>query len=78
MMTDGNIDMLFVAEGRRSVGCGKVLLDDAEARGATTLECFSVNTAARRFYERHDWKLSEAYARPYAGTECAFVRYVKE
>jgi putative acetyltransferase len=77
LMTDSNIDMLFVAEGRRSAGCGRALLHDAEARGAKTLECFSINMAARRFYERHDWKLAEAYARPYAGAECTFVRYEK-
>jgi putative acetyltransferase len=78
MMTDGNIDMLFVAGGQRSAGCGKLLLEDAEARGARSLECFAANLAARRFYERHGWIPAAGYARVFAGSNCAFLRYVKK
>jgi putative acetyltransferase len=77
MITDGNIDMFFVAEGRRSAGVGKVLLNDAEERGAKTLECFAVNISARGFYEKHGWALAESYTRAYGGADCDFVRYFK-
>jgi putative acetyltransferase len=78
LMTDGYIDMLFmdpVAGGR---GGGTLLLEDAEARGARSLECFRDNYAARRFYERHGWHVEREYDREFAGKNRSFVFYEKD
>jgi GNAT superfamily N-acetyltransferase len=77
MTTDVNIDMFFVGEGERRGGVGRILLNDAEEHGARTLECFAVNMAARNFYERNGWVLTESYSRTYGGADCDFVRYSK-
>ena len=77
LMSDHHIDMLFmdpVASGR---GGGTCLLREAEARGARTLECFRDNHAARRFYERHGWRVGREYEREFAGQSRSFVLYVK-
>lgn len=75
LVTEGTLDMLFVAGGARDGGSGLALLRDAEAHGATTLECFAENAAARRFYERAGWRLAESYERLFGGRPHAFVRY---
>lgn len=77
LLTDGNIDMFFVAPSARGSGVGTTMLRDAEAHGAKQLECFAANGQARGFYERRGWRLAATYARPYGGTDCDFVRYVK-
>lgn len=77
LVTDANVDMLFVADGQRGHGAGLALLKDAEARGAATLECFAVNSRARSFYERNGWIRKQAYARVFAGQSCDFVRYCR-
>lgn len=77
LMTSGNIDMLFVAQGQRRNGAGLTLLNDAEAQGAVTLECFAVNSLARAFYEHHGWVETANYAREFAGQSCDFIRYGK-
>ena len=77
VMTHRHIDMLFVDPGRQGAGVGHALLEDAEHRGANSLECFRANFAARRFYERAGWRLAHAYARPFANAEHEFVRYEK-
>ena len=73
LLTGTHLDMLFVAGGQRGAGVGGRLLD-----GARTLECFAVNGAARRFYERHGWTLERSYARSFGGVACDFVAYVRE
>jgi len=78
LMTDGHIDMLFMApEAGGQVG-GALLLSRAEALGAKSLECFRDNHGARRFYERHGWRVAKEYERNFAGRERSFVLYVKE
>ena len=75
LMTDGHIDMIFVAPAALGTGAGHALFADAEARGAVSLECFAANAPARRFYERHLWHLADSYSRPFAGRTRDFVRY---
>jgi len=79
LMTDEHIDMLFMdpAVSGRGGGGGALLLREAEARGAKSLECFRDNHAARRFYERHGWRIEREYEREFAGRDRRFVSYVK-
>jgi ribosomal protein S18 acetylase RimI-like enzyme len=77
LVGDGHIHMLFVDPARQARGTGKALLEDAEARGAVSLESFRDNRAARGFYEKHGWTLAREYVRPFGGRDLAFVAYVK-
>ncbi|WP_246407821.1 GNAT family N-acetyltransferase [Microvirga lupini] len=77
LMSDSHIDMLFMDPDVRSRGGGALLLQEAERRGAKSLECFRDNHAARRFYERHGWQVERAYDREFAGKGRSFVLYVK-
>ena len=77
LMTDGHIDMLFMDPGASGQGAGARLLHEAEALGARTLECFRDNHGARRFYERHGWRVANAYERDFAGKSRSFVFYTK-
>lgn len=77
LLGDGHIHMLFVDPARQAVGVGRTLLADAERRGATSLESFRDNYAARGFYEKHGWTLAREYVRPFGGRDLAFVAYVK-
>jgi putative acetyltransferase len=77
LVTDGHVDMLFVDPDAAGQGAGSALLRDAEAIGAKTLESFRDNHRARRFYEKHGWRLAETYERDFIGRMRAFVRYVK-
>jgi GNAT superfamily N-acetyltransferase len=74
---DGTLDMLFIAPSHVHSGVGRLLLADAERRGAVRLECFRDNAGARSFYERHGWSAARSYSRQYAGAEHAFVAYEK-
>jgi putative acetyltransferase len=76
-VTEQHLDMLFVAPDLQGQGAGSALLAAVEAEGVRTLECFRDNHAARRFYERHGWRLTRAYAREFIGRERAFVFYEK-
>jgi putative acetyltransferase len=58
-------------------GGGALLLKQAEALGARSLECFRDNHGARRFYARHGWQLAKEYDRDFAGRQRSFVLYVK-
>lgn len=78
LMTDRHIDMLFMDPGASDRGGGALLLREAEARGAKSLECFRDNHGARRFYERHGWQVTREYEREFAGLSRSFVLYVKE
>lgn len=77
LITDGHIDMLFMDPEARGRGAGALLLRRAEVLGANSLECFRDNHPARRFYERHGWRLDREYRREFAGRERDFVFYVK-
>ena len=77
LVTAGHLDMLFVDPAAQAGGVGSRLLAHVEAAGACTLECFRDNTAARRFYERHGWRLERGYEREFAGLTRAFVAYAK-
>jgi putative acetyltransferase len=77
LMTNRHIDMLFVDPAAQRGGVGRALLAEAEARGASSLECFRANFAARRFYEARGWELAVAYSRAFAGAEHEFIRYEK-
>lgn len=63
--TAGRLDSLFVSRAARGRGIGEHLLAEAERRmmagGATNfeLDCIAGNWGARRFYERHGWRVSE-------------------
>ena len=77
LIADRHIDMLFMDPEASGQGGGALLLAHAEAQGAASLECFRDNHAARRFYERHGWRLAREYDRDFAGRERRFVLYVK-
>ena len=77
LMIDAHIDMLFMDPEASGQGGGALLLAHAEAQGATSLECFRDNHDARRFYERHGWRLAREYDRDFAGRKRRFVLYVK-
>jgi len=77
LMTDGHIDMLFMDPDAVGRGGGALLLADAEARGAKSLECFRDNDGARRFYERQGWRVTREYEREFAGKSRSFVLYEK-
>jgi putative acetyltransferase len=77
LMTEGHIDMLFMDPAVVGQGGGMLLLKEAEARGAKSLECFRDNDGARRFYERHGWRVTRAYEREFAGRNRSFVFYEK-
>jgi putative acetyltransferase len=77
LMTGGHIDMLFMDPAASRRGGGALLLKAAEARGARTLECFRDNHGARRFYERHGWRVEREYERDFAGKSRSFVFYAK-
>ncbi|HLM41386.1 MAG TPA: GNAT family N-acetyltransferase [Microvirga sp.] len=77
LMTDGHIDMLFMDTRASGQGGGALLLKQAEALGARSLECFRDNHGARRFYERQGWQLAKEYDRDFAGRQRSFVLYVK-
>ncbi|RDI61794.1 GNAT family N-acetyltransferase [Microvirga subterranea] len=77
LMTDGHIDMLFIDPHTTGQGAGALLLEKAEALGARSLECFRGNQGARRFYERHGWRVARDYEREFAGRNRSFVFYVK-
>lgn len=78
LMTDGHIDMLFMTPTASGQGGGFSLLREAERRGAKSLECFRDNIAARRFYERHGWRVEQEYERDFAGKIRSFVLYVRD
>ena len=78
LVTDNHIDMLFVDPPAIGMGAGSRLLQFAEQNGARTLECFRHNHAARRFYERHGWRLEREYDRDFAGRSRSFVFYMKD
>jgi len=77
LMTDGHIDMLFMDPDAGGKGSGALLLAEAETRGAKSLECFRDNHGARRFYERHGWRVTREYERDFAGKSRSFVFYEK-
>ena len=77
LMTDGHIDMLFMDPDASGQGGGALLLQEAELKGARTLECFRDNHGARRFYERHGWRIAREYERDFAGKRRSFVFYEK-
>jgi putative acetyltransferase len=77
LMTDRHIDMLFMDPDASGQGGGALLLKEAETLGARTLECFRDNHAARRFYERHGWRVEREYEREFAGKSRGFVLYGK-
>lgn len=77
LMTDGHIDMLFMDPTAGGQGGGALLLKAAEELGARTLECFRDNDGARRFYERHGWRIAREYERDFAGKSRSFVFYAK-
>jgi putative acetyltransferase len=77
LMTDNHIDMLFVEPDDSGRGVGSALLAYAEAKGATSLECFSANHPARGFYARHGWILTRSYERAFAGRHRGFVLFEK-
>ncbi len=78
LMTDGHIDMLFMDPAASSRSGGTLLLREAEMAGAKSLECFRDNHGARRFYERHGWRVEREYEREFAGRSRSFVLYVKD
>ncbi|MGO4572150.1 GNAT family N-acetyltransferase [Microvirga sp. 2TAF3] len=77
LMTDGHIDMLFMDPAASGRGGGALLLRQAEEQRARSLECFRDNHGARRFYERHGWRIEREYERDFAGKVRNFVFYVK-
>jgi putative acetyltransferase len=77
LMINGHIDMLFMDPSATGKGAGGLLLREAELLGANSLECFRDNQGARRFYERHGWRIAKEYDREFAGRKHSFVFYVR-
>ena len=77
LMTDGHIDMLFMDPTASGMGGGALLLRQAEVLGAKSLECFRDNHSARRFYERHGWRVTREYEREFSRRNRSFVFYEK-
>ena len=77
LVTDGHLDMLFIAPTVQGHGVGQALLADAEVLGTVSLESFRDNHRARHFYEHFGWRLAAEYARDFAGETRHFVRYEK-
>ncbi len=75
LVTEAHIDMIFVAPDALGTGAGRALLADAQAHGASSLECFAANAPARHFYDRQGWRVTQAYTRFFAGRDRSFVRY---
>lgn len=75
---DGKLDMLFLHPDFFGRGFGAALLANAEERGATRLDCFMDNHPARRFYERHGWRLDGEFRQEFAGREFDSVVYRKQ
>jgi len=71
----GKLDMLFLHPDFIGQGFGASLLADAERQGATRLDCFRDNHAARRFYERRGWRMVGEFDQPMAGRLFASVAY---
>jgi putative acetyltransferase len=78
MLNDGHIDMIFLDPDDTGRGLGRRLMAYLETAGARTLECFADNHAARGFYERVGWRLSETYRRSYLGRDVEFVLYKRD
>jgi glucosamine--fructose-6-phosphate aminotransferase (isomerizing) len=77
LVTDGHLDQMFIAPQAQGKGAGAALLEQAEAAGARSLECFRDNQRARAFYESRGWRLARAYEREFIGRHRAFVFYEK-
>ncbi len=77
LVTDGHLDMLFIAPAAQGRGVGQALLADARAGGAVSLESCRDNHTARRFYEHFGWRLASEYSRVFAGATRHFVWYRK-
>ncbi len=75
LVTGTHLDMLFIDPAAQGTGAGRALLDEAEARGVCSLECFRANAPARGFYERAGWVVTRGYSRPFAGRLHEFVYY---
>ena len=75
LVTGTHLDMLFIDPAAQGTGAGRALLDEAEARGVCSLECFRANAPARGFYERAGWVVTRGYSRPFAGRVHGFVYY---
>jgi putative acetyltransferase len=76
-VSDAHIDLLFVDPELHGGGVGYALLRQAEQDGAATLECFSANAQARRFYDRAGWSVIRHYERAFAGIPAQFVLYAR-
>jgi putative acetyltransferase len=74
---EGKLDMLFVHPEFTRRGFGAALLAEAEDSGAGILDCFRDNQAARRFYERHGWRLHREFMQEFAGQQMPSVSYRK-
>jgi putative acetyltransferase len=74
---EGKLDMLFLYPEETGRGLGTLLLNHAERAGALYLECFRDNHGARRFYERHGWRLDREFRQKFAGAERDIVAYRK-
>jgi putative acetyltransferase len=77
-MTDSHIDMIFLDPGSMGRGHGRALLNDAESRGARSLECFAMNKQACAFYEARGWRMTRRYSREFAGRQRDFVWFEKD
>ena len=70
LWSDSRLEQLWLRGGARGQGIGGRLLVHAEAEmataGATLLEldCMTRNSGARRFYERHGWRIVSAHSKP--------------
>ena len=67
--SEARLSQLFVDPNIRGHGLGTKLLELAEAKliaeGTTkaTLSCIEGNVGARRFYERHGWRVSKSHTK---------------
>jgi ribosomal protein S18 acetylase RimI-like enzyme len=73
----GCLDQLFILPEAQGRGVGLALLDFAKERlpGGMWLGTAAENTGARRFYERHGFRLAETGAHPRLGHPIVTYRW---
>ena len=81
---DALLDDIWVAPWAQGQGVGALLLRAGEdairasGHGEARLECVAANAGARRFYERHGWRLARAFVTDSPRPGLAMAEYRKK
>lgn len=73
-LSAGKIEMLFVDSPCLGLGIGSALMDFAKSRGAVLVDVNEQNPAARRFYEKHGFRVVARDATDDAGRPFPILR----